>query len=121
MPYGVVLFLQNDENKHIAQVETEGVMDVLWREMQQTLHDYNKATEDKFIETESLRINDEQSLKEINTHKKHILKLQVRAFQHSSLIKYTDLLYNACDQCVCAGLGHGSAFTAEHKSKRRNI
>ncbi|XP_056606158.1 dynein regulatory complex subunit 2 [Triplophysa dalaica] len=67
---------QNDENKHAVQFDMEGIMAMLWREMQQTLHDHNKATEDKVIATEHLRINDEQSLKEINAHKKQILKLQ---------------------------------------------
>ncbi|KAI7807597.1 coiled-coil domain-containing protein 65 [Triplophysa rosa] len=67
---------QNDENKHAVQFDMEGIMAMLWREMQQILHDHNKATEVKAIETDHLRINDERSLKEINAHKKQILKLQ---------------------------------------------
>nr|XP_055070074.1 dynein regulatory complex subunit 2 [Misgurnus anguillicaudatus] len=67
---------QSNDDKHTVQAQMEGVMDKLSRDMQQTLHFYNKATEDKIIETESLRINDEQSTKEINTHKKQIQKLQ---------------------------------------------
>uniref|UniRef100_A0A673LQH0 Dynein regulatory complex subunit 2 n=1 Tax=Sinocyclocheilus rhinocerous TaxID=307959 RepID=A0A673LQH0_9TELE len=40
------------------------------------LHHYNESTKDRFIATESLQIKDEQSAKEIDTHKKLTQKLQ---------------------------------------------
>lgn len=111
-----MFYLQNDENKHAVQFDMEGIMAMLWREMQQTLHDHNKATEDKVIATEHLRINDEQSLKEINAHKKQILKLQVGEFLRSSSKRLNRLMFLMQMICVCAGLDHSSALSTELKS-----
>lgn len=74
----LVLFLQNKEDKQTVKDQMEGVVEKLWQELQQVLHHYNESTKDRFIATESLQIKDEQSAKEIDTHKKHIQKLQVR-------------------------------------------
>ncbi len=73
----LVLFLQNKEDKQSVKDHMEGVVEKLWRELQQVLHHYNETTKDRFIATESLQIKDEQSAKEIDRHKKHIQKLQV--------------------------------------------
>lgn len=73
----LVLFLQSKEDKQSVKDHMEGVVEKLWRELQQVLHHYNETTKDRFIATESLQIKDEQSAKEIDTHKKHIQKLQV--------------------------------------------
>ncbi|XP_051985716.1 dynein regulatory complex subunit 2 [Xyrauchen texanus] len=66
---------QNNEDQLAVQAQMEEKVDGLWRDLQQTLHSYHKATENNFIATESLHINDEQSTKEIDTHKKLIQKL----------------------------------------------
>ncbi len=73
----LVWFLQNKEDKQSVKDHMEGVVEKLWRELQQVLHHYNETTKDRFIATESLQIKDEQSAREIDTHKKHIQKLQV--------------------------------------------
>ncbi|XP_059426238.1 dynein regulatory complex subunit 2 isoform X1 [Carassius carassius] len=67
---------QNKEDKQSVKDQMEGVVEKLWRELQQVLHHYNETTKDRFIATESLQIKDGQSAKEIDTHKKHIQKLQ---------------------------------------------
>uniref|UniRef100_A0A671PT84 Dynein regulatory complex subunit 2 n=1 Tax=Sinocyclocheilus anshuiensis TaxID=1608454 RepID=A0A671PT84_9TELE len=67
---------QNKEDKQSVKDQMEGVVEKLWRELQQVLHHYNETTKDRFIATESLQIKDEQSAKEIDTHKKHTQKLQ---------------------------------------------
>lgn len=89
-------FLQNKEDKQSVKDHMEGVVEKLWRELQQVLHHYNETTKDRFIATESLQIKDEQSAKEIDTHKKHIQKLQVSSKEALSpyfqLCCYIDLM-----------------------------
>uniref|UniRef100_A0A8C2DL67 Dynein regulatory complex subunit 2 n=1 Tax=Cyprinus carpio TaxID=7962 RepID=A0A8C2DL67_CYPCA len=71
---------QNKEDKQSVKDQMEGVVEKLWRELQQVLHHYNETTKDRFIATESLQIKDGQSAKEIDMHKKHIQKLQESIF-----------------------------------------
>lgn len=80
----MVLFLQNKEEKQTVKDQMEGVLEKLWRDMQVVLHEYNVSTKDKIIAADSLHVKDKQSAKEIDAHKKHIQKLQVR--QKSSVV-----------------------------------
>ncbi len=92
----LVWFLQNKEDKQSVKDHMEGVVEKLWRELQQVLHHYNETTKDRFIATESLQIKDEQSAREIDTHKKHIQKLQVSRkeafFPYFQLCFYIELM-----------------------------
>ncbi|XP_056123011.1 dynein regulatory complex subunit 2 isoform X1 [Rhinichthys klamathensis goyatoka] len=67
---------QNKEENQAVKEQMNGVMDQLWRDMQEVLHKYKESTQTKFKSFDSLDLKDKQSAKEIDAHKKHIQKLQ---------------------------------------------
>uniref|UniRef100_A0A671RRW7 Dynein regulatory complex subunit 2 n=1 Tax=Sinocyclocheilus anshuiensis TaxID=1608454 RepID=A0A671RRW7_9TELE len=105
---------QNKEDKQSVKDQMEGVVEKLWRELQQVLHHYNETTKDRFIATESLQIKDEQSAKEIDTHKKHIQKLQVS----NKVADYFEELHSGREE-LAQKVQHFRAQLAEGQTIRR--
>ncbi|XP_044141893.1 dynein regulatory complex subunit 2 [Bufo gargarizans] len=64
------------EEKHSLRVLLEGTVEDLWKQFQQALNNYTKATEDRKIAFETLKAKDETSAEEIAYQMKKLQKIQ---------------------------------------------